>query len=69
MEQIKANYSTDNISGITDDAGALRQYLADSYNNGIPKTMYALLAGDYTVVPIRYGCGWDLAWIIHKNSF
>ncbi len=50
--QIFSNYSGDLISGINDDAGKIRQYLADGYSQG---TMYALLAGDYNTVPIRYG--------------
>ena len=40
---------------LTDDAGKLRQYLKAGYLNPSPKTKYALLGGDYTVVPIRYG--------------
>jgi hypothetical protein len=62
MEQILTYYSTDLISGITDNAGALRQYLSDSYYYGSPKTMYALFAGDYTVVPIRCGAGSENNW-------
>ena len=42
---------------LTDDAGKLRKYLFESYNVSEPKTTYVLLGGDYTVVPIRYGCG------------
>lgn len=54
MEDISANYTGDNISGINDEAGKLRQFLADAYNsgNGIE---YALLGGDNTVLPIRHG--------------
>ncbi|HPR87312.1 MAG TPA: C25 family cysteine peptidase [bacterium] len=59
MEQILANYNSDTISGIADNAGALRQYLADSYNTGSPKTMWALLVGDHTIVPVRYGAGYS----------
>jgi len=64
MEQITANYTRDEASDITDAAGALRQYLCDSYYDGNPKTIWALLAGDHTIVPVRYGCGgndkdWD----------
>ncbi|MGC9364903.1 MAG: C25 family cysteine peptidase [Fidelibacterota bacterium] len=57
MEQITANYIKDEISDITDDAGALRQYLCDSYYDGNPKTMWALLAGDHKIVQVRYGDG------------
>jgi hypothetical protein len=67
MEQILANYSSDAISGIADNAGALRQYLADSYNTGSPKTMWALLVGDHTVVPIRYGAGYNnCSWLAYS---
>lgn len=48
-------YSTgDQISGINDDAGKLRQYLYDAYLNG---TVYAVLGGDPSVIPIRYAAG------------
>ena len=52
MEDIKANYRGDTISNIYDDAGKLRQFLLDAYNNG-GGIQYALLAADS--VPIRYG--------------
>lgn len=51
MEWIRANYAGDEISGIYDDAGKLRQFLYESYLDG---TVYALLAGDPDVVPVRY---------------
>ncbi len=51
MEDIKANYQGDTISHIYDDAGKLRQFLLDAYNNG-GGIQYALLAADS--VPIRY---------------
>ena len=51
MEDIKANYRGDTISNIYDDAGKLRQFLLDAYNNG-GGIQYALLAADS--VPIRY---------------
>ncbi|MFZ2323532.1 MAG: C25 family cysteine peptidase, partial [Ignavibacteriaceae bacterium] len=53
-EDILSTYSGDLISGIYDDAGKIRQFLYESYLGG---TVLALLAGDYTVVPIRYGAG------------
>ena len=59
MDSITTYYSSDDTSGITDDAGALRQYLADSFNDGSPKTMWALLAGDHTIAPVRYGAGYN----------
>lgn len=43
--------SGDLISGINDDAGKLRQYLTEAYQNG---TVYALFGGDRSVIPIRY---------------
>ena len=43
------------VSNIDDDAGKLRAYLKYAYDSG--SLRYALLAGDYTVLPIRYGCG------------
>lgn len=53
MEDISANYAGDNISGINDEAGKLRQFLSDAYDsgNGIE---YALLGGDNNIVPIRH---------------
>ena len=54
VEYILSHYSGDLISGIYDDAGKIRQYLKDAYEEG---TVWALLGGDYTIVPIRYGCG------------
>ena len=49
----------DEVSGINDDAGKLRAYLRQCYiNNG---TEFVLLAGDYTIMPIRYGTGYMAA--------
>ncbi len=59
VEQISANYTGDLTSGINDEAGKIREYLKDSYGDG---TVWALLAGDYSVVPIRYGCGGNNIW-------
>ncbi len=42
----------DEISNINDDAGKLRQYLIHSYDS--IQTQYALLAGDSSIIPIRY---------------
>lgn len=43
--------------GIDDDAGSIRQYLFDQYSqHGL---VYALLVGDNTNFPIRYGCARD----------
>ena len=53
-----AYYSAgDTISNLTDDAGALRQYLMKAYENG---TRYALLGGRPPIVPIRYGYGYNI---------
>jgi hypothetical protein len=65
VEDILSNYTTDHISGITDDAGAIRQYLYDAYTDGT--TVFALMGGDYNggnynYVPIRYGCGSNNTW-------
>lgn len=54
IEEIKTKYTGDLISNIYDDAGKLRQFLIDVYNNG-NGIEYALLAGDKTSIPIRYG--------------
>ncbi|MBR5029025.1 MAG: hypothetical protein IKX51_07390, partial [Bacteroidales bacterium] len=56
IEDIKASYRGDTISNIYDDAGKLRQFLLDAYNNG-GGIQYALLAADS--VPIRYGWAMD----------
>lgn len=52
MDYIRSNYTGDLISGINDDAGKLRQYLFNAYQNGL---VYALLGGDRNHVPIRIG--------------
>jgi hypothetical protein len=51
IESILANYSEDIVSGISDDAGKLRQFLSDAYTNGCN---FVLLAGDDSIVPVRY---------------
>jgi hypothetical protein len=59
IEDIKSNYSGDEIfpgDEIYDDAGKIRQYLFEAYQNG---TVWALLVGDASVFPIRYGWGSD----------
>ena len=43
----------DTLSHINDDAGKLRAYLEHAYKLG--PLCYVLLAGDYSVLPIRYG--------------
>ncbi|MFA9389271.1 MAG: C25 family cysteine peptidase [Prolixibacteraceae bacterium] len=54
IQDIYANYSGDLISGITDSAGDLRKFLYDAYDNG-DGIDYALLAGDNSILPIRFG--------------
>ncbi|PIS28429.1 MAG: hypothetical protein COT43_06380, partial [Candidatus Marinimicrobia bacterium CG08_land_8_20_14_0_20_45_22] len=54
VEDIFSIYSTDYQSGITDNAGAIRQYLTDAWQQG---TVWVLLGGDETIIPIRYGAG------------
>lgn len=49
-----ANITGDKISGINDNAGKLRQYLTYAFQNG---TKYVLLAGQDSIVPVRYGTG------------
>jgi parallel beta-helix repeat protein len=66
VEDILNNYTTDHISGITDAAGAIRQYLYDAYTSGT--TVYALMGGDYNYVPIRYGCGTHNTWDYHYSG-
>jgi hypothetical protein len=62
IEDILADPSAtgDAVSNLNDSAGKLRQYLNAGYSAGITK--YTLLGGDYSVVPIRYGCGYDNSW-------
>lgn len=43
----------DEVSNINDDAGKLRSYLQYSYKNG---GKFVLLAGNDSIVPVRYGC-------------
>ena len=52
MEAIRQVYTGDLISGINDDAGKLRQFLADAYNNG-NGIEYVLLGGDRSVLPVK----------------
>ncbi len=66
VEEILNNYTTDHISGITDDAGAIRQYLYDAYTGG--GTVFVLMGGDYNYVPIRYGCGTHNTWDYHHSG-
>lgn len=49
-------YQGDGASNLNDNAGKIRGYLRELYELG---GTWVLLAGDFSVVPIRYGCGWD----------
>lgn len=53
IEDINASYTGDNISGINDIAGKLRQFLSEFYN---PERdlQYVLLGGDNTILPVRH---------------
>jgi len=67
LDSIYSNYSGDLISGIYDNAGKIRQFLSDAYSNG---TVYVLLAGDHTVIPIRYGAGDNNRWTVwYENDY
>ena len=49
--QIYSNYSYgDQISGINDNQGSIRQYLHDAWEGG---AVWVLIVGDYSVVPFR----------------
>lgn len=50
----------DTISNIYDDAGKIRQYLQYAYDSGTTK--YVLFGGNYQVLPIRYGTGYNDDW-------
>lgn len=52
----------DPLSNLNDDAGKLRQYFMAGFTNSNPKTKWALLGGDYSIVPVRYGCGAQNTW-------
>nr|HPR33371.1 C25 family cysteine peptidase [Prolixibacteraceae bacterium] len=58
-EAISSAYSGDDISGINDEAGKVRQFLYEAYQNGLE---YALLGGEGSTVPFRYGTGWNNSW-------
>ena len=72
-EYILSNYSGDEIFAgdeIYDDAGKIRQYLYEAYQSG---TVWALLAGDASVLPVRYGYASDnssnLSYIIPTDLY
>lgn len=53
IEDVYSNYSGDELSGIYDNAGKLRQFLRESYCAGNGTLQYVLLGGDDTLLPIR----------------
>lgn len=53
---IFANYTGDYVSNLFDDAGKIREYLRDLRELG---GVWVLFAGDFSVLPIRYGCGYS----------
>lgn len=55
----------DTISSINDDAGKVRQYLQYAYASGVTK--YVLFGGNNSVLPIRYGTGWNNFWTDSTN--
>ena len=57
----------DKISGINDDAGKLRWFLRDLYMRR--NLDYALLAGDYKILPIRYGLGGFIPTDLYFSDF
>ncbi len=59
---IFANYTGDYVSNLFDDAGKIRQYLRDLRELG---GVWVLFAGDYSVLPIRYGSGGNNTWTVY----
>ncbi len=58
---IFANYTGDYVSNLFDDAGKIREYLRDLRELG---GVWVLFAGDFSVLPIRYGSGGDNTWTV-----
>ncbi len=56
VEDIYDNYIGDQTSGIYDDAGKIRKYLTEAYSD---HTVWVLLGGDDTVIPVRYGAAYS----------
>ncbi|MCF8360699.1 MAG: hypothetical protein K9H26_18235, partial [Prolixibacteraceae bacterium] len=57
-QAISSAYTKDTISDIYDEAGKIRQFLCEAYKNGLE---FALLGGDGSTVPFRYGWGSNLS--------
>ncbi len=62
---IFANYTGDLISGLYDNAGKIREYLRDLRELG---GVWVLFAGDFSVLPIRYGTGGNYSPNSHPTS-
>lgn len=56
----------DTVSNIYDDAGKIRQYLQYAYDSGTTK--YVLFGGNYQVLPIRYGTGFEKNNLFHFST-
>lgn len=50
----------DTVSNINDGAGRIRQYLQYAYASGVTK--YVLFGGNDSILPIRYGTGYNDYW-------
>jgi hypothetical protein len=58
--------SGDLTSGINDDAGRIRQYLKEAWQSG--KTIWVLLGGHGSNVPVRYGTGDNNTYAFDGNG-
>ncbi|MBN1639111.1 MAG: hypothetical protein JW866_09095 [Ignavibacteriales bacterium] len=57
LDKIYKYYYNNEFDEIHDSAGAIRAFLFDTYHDPYGYApVYVLLVGDYSVVPIRYGC-------------
>lgn len=56
----------DTVSSINDDAGKIRQYLQYAYASGVTK--YVLFGGIASVLPIRFGTGYNNYWTLYHND-
>lgn len=60
------NIDRDVVSNLSDNAGKLRQYLHYAYTSGITK--YVLFGGNDSIVPIRYGTGFNNTWLMNEPN-
>ncbi|MBR5068808.1 MAG: hypothetical protein IKX25_05350 [Bacteroidales bacterium] len=56
----------DTVSGISDGAGKIRQYLQYAYQSG--KGKYVLLGGNNSILPIRYATLYRNTWYAYGDS-